>query len=602
MNRYEEYVGQLFDRRYQIEELIGNGGMAVVFRARDTRMNRTVAVKLLRDEFADDEEAVKRFINESKAVAMLSHKNIVNIYDVSVSEELKYIVMEYIEGVTLESYIKKRGALPFEEICSFSEQILAALQHAHEKGVIHRDIKPQNILLLRDGTIKVADFGIAKLAATKETSNLSGKAIGTVYYISPEQAKGKKVDARSDLYSLGALMYELATGKLPFNSDSTVSIALKQISETPKHPKELKKDIPNGLSTLILTAMEKNPLDRFESAAQMQKYLQKVKRHPNRAVRLAETKKRQGTSPMLPIILGILSAFGIALAVAGIFIVKTLFFSGGGTVRIVTVADCVGRIANEELVSSLGSSYTVQFVEAFDKNVEKGVIMSQSPSPGENRRLKGSQTVKLVLTVSAGMEEQILADYSLQNARTAEISLREKGLGVNVIRERHEAIPGGFVIRTSPEAGATVRTGDIIELYVSSGEEIEYVYVPNFVGMNEKDALAALLEADLDVGEITYEYSQKEKAGVVLKQSIEPDRRVAKFVTKIDFVLSKGPEPAVTTAPVTTAVTTGNTETSASDTTGKETGKVTGSVTTAVTTAAETTGAADTKEPVSGNP
>ena len=291
MSKYQEYVGRHFDRRYKIEEVIGSGGMAVVFRAHDTLMDRTVAVKMLREEFADDDGAVRRFINESKAVAMLSHQNIVNIFDVSVSENLKYIVMEYIEGITLKSYMSDHGKLTFDEICNFTEQILAALDHAHSRGVIHRDIKPQNIMILDDGSIKVTDFGIAKLPSA-QTVTETDKAIGTVYYISPEQASGKKVDARSDIYSLGALLYELATGTLPFDSENTVSIALMQINNAPKKPRDIKRDIPVGLETFILTAMEKNPADRFDSAANMMHHLQKIKKRPNKPVDLTQDKSR----------------------------------------------------------------------------------------------------------------------------------------------------------------------------------------------------------------------------------------------------------------------------------------------------------------------
>ena len=226
MEGYERYVGQVLDNRYRIERIIGMGGMAVVFRAEDLLMRRIVAVKILKDDIARDEVSVKRFINESKAVSMLSHPNIVTIYDVSVRSDAKYIVMEYIEGITLKNYMTKKGKLEFREIIMYTEQVLRALEHAHQKGIVHRDIKPQNIMLLKNGIIKVMDFGIAKLP-NAETVTVKDSAIGTVYYISPEQASGKPIDARSDIYSLGVMMYEMATGKLPFTADSPVSVALK---------------------------------------------------------------------------------------------------------------------------------------------------------------------------------------------------------------------------------------------------------------------------------------------------------------------------------------------------------------------------------------
>ncbi|MGN1473601.1 MAG: protein kinase [Eubacteriales bacterium] len=543
MAKYEDYVGRLFDRRYKIEEVIGNGGMAVVFRALDTLMDRTVAVKMLREEFADDEAAVRRFINESKAVAMLSHENIVNIYDVSVSDNLKYIVMEFIEGITLKNYVAEHGALSFTEICSITEQILAALDHAHSRGVIHRDIKPQNIMILKDGRVKVADFGIAKLPSA-QTATESDRAIGTVYYISPEQASGRKVDARSDIYSLGAVLYELATGTLPFDNENTVSIALMQINNTPKRPRELKHDIPAGLESLILTAMEKNPADRFDSAAQMLRYLQKVEKHPNRAINLKEDSAKRGrhaASTMTPIILGVLSAFLLALIVAGIVVIKTLFFSGRGDARVINVAQCVGKICTEEFVQSLGTDYTVSIVETYENSIEKGFIISQSPSAGEERRIAGSQTVHLVLTVSRGPEQTVLKNYMMFDAREAEIELRKAGFGVEIKEQNHDTIPDGRVISTYPIAGVTVDIGEIITLYVSTGEDVKYSYMPECTGKTQEDAYARLLTANIGIGVVTYVNSPK-PAGTVLYQSVETGERVPVPLTKVDFLISGGPD------------------------------------------------------------
>lgn len=541
MGKYQEYVGRHFDRRYKIEEVIGSGGMAVVFRAHDTLMDRTVAVKMLREEFADDDGAVRRFINESKAVAMLSHQNIVNIFDVSVSENLKYIVMEYIEGITLKSYMSEHGRLSFGEICNFTEQILAALDHAHSRGVVHRDIKPQNIMILDDGSIKVTDFGIAKLPSA-QTVTETDKAIGTVYYISPEQASGKKVDARSDIYSLGALLYELATGSLPFDSENTVSIALMQINNTPKKPRDIKHDIPVGLETFILTAMEKNPADRFDSAANMMYYLQKLKKRPNKPIDLTQDstriKKRGGS--MLPIILGVLSAFFLCLIVAGIVVVNTLFFSGKGDARVVNVANCVGAVYSAEFIENLGTDYTVDIVEVHDNSIEKGYVISQSPAPYEERRIAGTQTVKLVLTVSLGAEQASIKDYTLWDSREAEIELRSLGFGVKIIEQAHPTIEDGCVISTHPVSGVTVNKGDIIILYVSSGETVEYTYVPDLVNKDESEAYSLLVRSKVGIGTVTYVRSDK-PAGTVLSQSIKAGDRVPVTLTKINVVISGGP-------------------------------------------------------------
>ncbi|MBQ7011735.1 MAG: protein kinase [Clostridia bacterium] len=541
MGKYSEYVGRLFDRRYKIEEVIGSGGMAVVFRAFDTLMSRTVAVKMLREEFADDEGAVRRFINESKAVAMLSHQNIVNIYDVSVRDNLKFIVMEYIEGITLKSYMSEHGRLSFSEICNFTEQILAALDHAHSRGVVHRDIKPQNIMILDDGSIKVTDFGIAKLPSA-QTVTETDKAIGTVYYISPEQASGRKVDARSDIYSLGALLYELATGTLPFDSENTVSIALMQINNAPKKPRDLKHDIPVGLETLILTAMEKNPADRFDSAARMLHYLQKMRKHPGRPIDLtkdtARIRKKGGS--MLPIILGVLSAFFLCLIVAGIVVVNTLFFSGKGDARVVSVENCVGAICSTEFIESLGPDYTVDIIEVHDSSIEKGYIISQSPAPYEERRIAGTQTVKLVLTVSLGAQQSVLKNYTLWDSREAEIELRSAGFGVKILEQAHPTIPDGLVISTHPIDGVTINKGDVIILYVSSGETVEYTYVPDLLNKNEADAYNLLLQSKIGIGTVSYVRSTK-PAGTVISQSIKAGDRVPVTLTKINVVISGGP-------------------------------------------------------------
>ncbi len=274
---YKSYVGTTLDGRYYIDELIGTGGMAVVFGAIDTYINNNrVAIKMLKVDVATDEIMVKRFKNESKAESMLKHRNIVAIHDVSVKGREKYIVMEYVEGITLKNYLKGRnGPLSFEEIVCYSKQILRALCVAHENHIIHRDIKPQNIMVLQNGLIKVMDFGIAKLP-NAETVTVTDKAIGTVYYMSPEQARGKTIDARSDIYSFGAMLYELATGELPFTGDTPLSVILKQINDEPIPPREINPDIPVGLEQIILCAMSKKPNERFQSAELMLNFMRQL--------------------------------------------------------------------------------------------------------------------------------------------------------------------------------------------------------------------------------------------------------------------------------------------------------------------------------------
>lgn len=279
MNDYSNFIGKVLDKRYKILELVGVGGMACVLRAQDLVMNRTVAIKILNDEYNGNEQAEHRFIDESKAVAMLSHKNIVSIYDVAIYPDIKYIVMEYLDGITLREYLDNKGALPWKEACIYILQVLRALEHAHSKGVIHRDIKPQNIILQKNGEIKVMDFGIAKIPTSAAVSG--DKAVGTVYYISPEQASGKETDACSDLYSVGILLYEAVTGTLPFKASSPMAVAAMQVNDEPPNPRDLVLSIPVGVSQIILKAMMKDPAERFHSAHSMGKAIEWVLRNPD---------------------------------------------------------------------------------------------------------------------------------------------------------------------------------------------------------------------------------------------------------------------------------------------------------------------------------
>ena len=264
----DKYSGKKLDGRYEIHELIGVGGMAYVYRCTDTIDDREVAVKILKDEFLNNEEFIRRFKNESKAIAMLSHPNIVKVYDVSFGDMIQYIVMEYIDGITLKEYIGQQGVLDWREALHLTTQILRALQHAHNKGVVHRDIKPHNIMLLQDGTIKVTDFGIARLTDT-QTKTMTEQAIGSVHYIAPEQARGSKTDGKSDIYSVGVMLYEMITGKLPFDADSAVSVALMQLQSTPEMPRKINPSIPIGLEQITMHAMQKNPEDRYQTTAEM---------------------------------------------------------------------------------------------------------------------------------------------------------------------------------------------------------------------------------------------------------------------------------------------------------------------------------------------
>ena len=559
MDAYQNYIGLVLDNRYRLKRLVGIGGMAMVFEADDLLKKATVAVKILKEEFAADEVSVQRFINESKAVLMLSHPNIVKIFDVSVKGEYKYIVMEYIDGITLKAYMQRKGTLSVKETIAYSIQILRALEHAHLGGVVHRDIKPQNIMLLRSGQIKVTDFGIAKLPDAK-TLTATDKAIGTVYYISPEQAAGEKgIDRRTDLYSVGVLMYEMITGKLPFDGENPVSIALKQISEEPRPPRELNPDIPEGLEQIILFAMEKDKDKRFQTATQMIDLLKRVRENPGVVFKQKNTPKKAsggqgGKSSMLPIIMGVASAFLLVALISAFTVVHDIFF--GDTAKntaTIEVEQFVGRAYDDALQKELDkSSYRVKVDYAYSADTESGIVIAQTPKAGESRKgIKGQKFADLTLTVSRGEEELYMDDYTYYDKRQAQIDLRGKGFTVTVSEDYSDVVPDGCVISTSPAAGEKVSAGATVILLVSKGEKIETTVVPNFVGTTSVDAYEILVRSDLRLGTISYRYDEYADYGIIVEQSLSMGTTVPKGMAKINFVISKGPEPAVT-APITT--------------------------------------------------
>ncbi len=599
MSNYENLIGQVLDRRYQIVKIIGSGGMAVVFEAMDLLNNRPVAVKILKDEMSSDIQAVKRFINESKAVALLSHPGIVRIYDVVISKDLKYIVMERVQGITLKSYIEKKGALSLQEILSYSEQILRALAHAHSKGIIHRDIKPQNILLLKNGRIKVADFGIAKLPGAGGVT-MTDKAIGTVYYISPEQASGQAIDPRSDLYSLGVCMYEMATGTLPFMAENPLSVAMMQVHDAPRPPREIVPALPFGLEQVILGAMEKDPNRRFQDATQMLRHVtqlrtdpafvfhtKRVKRpeperreQPSDAAEATETsplepirrildpkaakkspmkKKRKQSTSMFPIIMGVAVAFLIICIVCG-YVLLSAFLDMQERLQpiTVTVPNVVGEVLSEELISGYDDSlYSFQIKYVQSDDFEENTVVEQDPDAGATRKVQADVSkCVIVLTVSCAEDSMMLPDFTITDHRVAEQRLIDWGIKVTKVEEHNSLIDEGHVIRTDPEIGTPLKEGDEVILYVSCGPELNSVTVPDFVGKTTSEAYELMTDSKtgilLKVGTITYEYDDKVEAGRILQQSKAPKSTVV-LGTAIDFVVSLGAKPPESELPETKA-------------------------------------------------
>ena len=567
MENFDKYIGQIFDRRYKINRIIGIGGMAIVFEAHDMVMNRTVAVKMLKDEIANDKQAVKRFINESKAIAMLSHPNIIPIYDISVKEDLKYIVMERVEGITLKNYMSKKGVLPLNEVLHYADQILKALEHAHSKGIIHRDIKPQNILLMKNGKIKVTDFGIARLP-NAETVTMTDKAIGTVYYISPEQASGRKIDARSDIYSLGVMMYEMATGCLPFTADSPVSVALMQVNDKPRRPSEIVPEISTGLEQIILGAMEKEPELRFQTAGQFRRYVTQLSSNPDFVFKTVVKKSSASSDPddgndggksqshtMFPIILGVSLALFIALGISAYYLISQFLFGNNGPSTI-TVPTLVGAVYNESLEDQFNPDiYRITINEVNNDNYPKGTIIEQEPRGGEKRKVQEKkQYCEITLTVSAGPETIVMPDFVFKNYLTVEIELRKLGLNCEIKKIESSTVDIGYVIKTSPAAGEEIKTGSTVTVYSSIGASYTTVPVPNCKGKTPAEAYKLLLSSTgalmFEIGESTYAYSTDYAAGEIISQSKEPGTSVPKG-TKISFVISMGPAytPPVETQP-----------------------------------------------------
>jgi len=554
---YNHLVGTTLDSRYKIENCLGTGGMSVVFKATDLRDGSTVAIKMLRDDVADDRESLEIFMNESKVVSMLSHPNIVSIRAVSFKTEKKYLVMEYIDGISLRTYMDKRGALDFDEFISFSEQILAALEHAHSRGVVHRDIKPQNILVLKDGFIKVTDFGIAKVPEKNKGKTISDNAIGTVYYISPEQAAAKSTDSRSDLYSFGVMMYEMATGELPFDDERPISVLMMQIHDKPLPPRKINRSIPRGLEKLILTCMEKDPRRRYQTAKDIFVQIRRLGQNPLCAVPTpkqmaadARSQKNRTERPpsrsFFPIALGIACAVCFVGLVSVFYGLDALNFGAPGTASL-KVPDSVGVEYSEELIEELGfneEDYIVTVEYLTSNTVEKGTVISQKPSAGARRK----SPCRVTISVSLGPELVTFGDYLMMNWRIAQTKLRSEGYRVNIIREENAAIPEGYVYATDPMPGTKIEPGSLITVYVSAGTEQVLVTLPEFVGMSEREAKKFLDDNSLLVGDVIYTRSPK-KAGTIIASSHEAGTGAYAYTTAIDFIVSGGRDFALKVCP-----------------------------------------------------
>lgn len=556
----DNYVGKRLDGRYEIQEIVGVGGMSVVYKAYDNVDDRIVAVKILKDEFLSNDEFVRRFKNESKAIALLSHPNIVKVYDVSFGEKLQYIVMEYVDGITLKEYIQKQRAITWNDALFFTTQILKALQHAHDKGIVHRDIKPQNIILLSNGDIKVADFGIARFSRS-DTKTLTDTAIGSVHYISPEQAKGEFTDERADIYSVGVVLYEMLAGKVPFEAESAVSVALMQLQSDAEKLTEINPDIPLGLEQICIHAMQKNAADRYQTATEMLLDVEDVIRNPKTVFDYSYFIDKEPTKYVVnadektvtsdsddyvdedeyydpnhkkKVITAVVT--GVVVLIAGI-VLLVMGITGSFNTNVSNLDNFVGY-SYDELISS--NQYDYQFVLEQEKTneYEPGIIIRQSPEAG-TKVLEGSQ---VTLVVSASMDDITVPNVYELDLEKGKKALSNEGLSkFSVTKVSSETIEEGKIVYTNPKAGSIVSSDAEITIFISSGpttEVVENITVPDVVGLRQEGARAFLEKTGFSNITFITEASAAEK-GVVLSQSPSAGTN-AVADTQIKITISSG--------------------------------------------------------------
>ena len=571
----ENYVGKRLDGRYEVQEIIGVGGMSVVYKAYDNVDDRIVAVKILKDEYSNDADFVRRFKNESKAIAVLSHPNIVKVYDVSFGEKVQYIVMEYVDGITLKEYIQKQHIITWNDAVFFTTQILRALQHAHDKGIVHRDIKPQNIILLPNGNIKVTDFGIARFSRT-ETKTLTENAIGSVHYISPEQAKGEFTDERADIYSVGVVLYEMLAGRVPFDADSAVSVALMQLQKEPKKLTEINPNIPLGIEQICFHAMQKNPDERYQTATEMLLDIEEVIRNPQATfdytyfVDKEPTKYvfKEDTAPKSEEVdeyeeediapdydpnhkKKVITAVvvGVVLLIAAIVGI-VLFMTQGVNTKTHQLESFVGQ-SYDDLASS--DDYDYVFVAEYEKTDEynPGTVISQMPEAGE-KVISGSTVTLYVAASNDDIEVPNLYEYTVD---AAERVLNASNLTNYTVSEvSSDMVDEGSVIYTEPKAGSIVSSDTPIVIYVSSGPtttQVSTYTVPNVVGLSQTDAQEFLEKSGFDNVSVETQDSAIRR-GVVLSQSPRSGSS-AREDERITITVSTGNPP--TTAPAQYSIT-----------------------------------------------
>lgn len=567
----DRFIGKRLDGKYEIHDLIGVGGMAYVYRAYDRLEDRWVAIKILKEEFSNNSDFLRRFRNEAKAITLLSHTNIVEVYDVSFGDQLQYIVMEYIDGITLKQYIEQEGAIRWNEALHFTLQILMALEHAHEKGIIHRDIKPQNIMLLQDGTIKVADFGIARFLQS-ETQTMTDKAIGSVHYIAPEQARGDYITDKADIYSVGVMLYEMLTGQLPFVADSAVSVALMQLQAKPVMPREINPSIPKGLEQITMKAMEKNPVDRFQSAGEMLDDIEQFRRNPNMIFHYVlqtnnahydasrsidaydssrftpsyndnyeyeeELVRSRKSAKGAMVVKGVIAAvIVVLLAVGAVWMLNNWDNITSQEDDQLEMPNLVGQIYEDVLANEeYNKNFTFKTVEGNDPDKQQGEILRQTPNAGI--MVKKGREVEI--TVNGTIEQVELPDLKDYSQADALALLKELGLKYKSEDVADDEIEVGRVVATDPQAKTMVDVGTIVTLKISKGPAKKKVKVPDgLIDQLVYNVTPKLEDAGLVIGNITQDDSSTKPKDTVLSTNPASGTEVSEGAT-VDIVISSG--------------------------------------------------------------
>ena len=574
----DQYIGRMLDDRYEILELIGSGGMANVYKARCHRLNRLVAIKILKSDLADNADFRRRFRDESRAVAQLSHANIVSVYDVSTSGETEYIVMELIDGITLKQYMERRGRMDWRESLHFISQIMRGLSHAHSRGIIHRDIKPQNIMVLRDGSVKVADFGIACLANASQT--LTQEALGSVHYISPEQARGDRIDARSDIYSAGVVLYEMLTGRLPFEGDSAVSVAIQHLSSVPLAPRDIDPSIPEPLELICMKAMNSDPDKRYPTADAMLEDLEKFRKDPTvdmDYIRKELAEVQPDSEPTMPLptaqvttamkkradqqrrsepeeefrfrdkkSIAIMAGIFAAALVLVFLLFKLILgdFGPAGNNKSYEVPEVRGMTVEEaQLTDGVKDIFEI-VVKGTQRSdtYEPGQIIQQSPEAGRSRK----SNFVIEVYVAAEEVKVDIPDVTGKEYRQARIELQELNLDLqfDFLSQNSDSYAKDMVISTIPAAGEPLKQGQKVTLYVSTGPKT--VTVPTFIGQDIAMAIKNAQDMGLTVGQPLFDPFSAVETGRVTDQSIEADQ-VVDGGTQIVFTVSGSGEEDIMT-------------------------------------------------------